>query len=105
VPTGSYARFMRAVPDDLIDGAATAADISKGVGGDTPELCILISCAGRKAILKQLTEEETEIVAQCFGNNPAMTGFYSYGEIAPFNPGLRAILHNQTMTITTISED
>lgn len=105
VPTGSYARFMRAVPDDLIDGAATAADISKDVGGDTPELCILISCAGRRAILKQLTEEETEIVAERFSNNPAMTGFYSYGEIAPFNPGLRAILHNQTMTITTISED
>lgn len=105
VPTGSYARFMRAAPDDLIDGAATAADISKGVGGDTPELCILISCAGRRAILKQLAEEETEIVAERFSNNPAMTGFYSYGEIAPFNPGLRAILHNQTMTITTISED
>ena len=105
VPCGCYARFMRAVPDDLIDGAARAADISKSLGGDEPELCILISCVGRKAVLKQLTEEETESVQESYGNKPVMTGFYSYGEIAPFRPGERAMLHNQTMTITTISED
>jgi hypothetical protein len=105
VPCGSYARFMRAVPDDLIDGAAKAADISKSLGGESPELCILISCVGRKAVLKQLTEEETESVQDSYRNRPMMTGFYSYGEIAPFGPGERAMLHNQTMTITTISED
>lgn len=104
VPTGSYARFMRAVPDDLIDGAANAALISK-TGGQRPELCILISCAGRKAVLKQLTEEETESVAASYSHPPILTGFYSYGEIAPFRPGDRVILHNQTMTITTISEE
>jgi len=105
VPTGSYARFMRAVPDDLIDGAAEAASISKGLGGESPELCILISCVGRKEVLKQLTEEETESVEESYRNKPVMTGFYSYGEIAPFRPGDRVMLHNQTMTITTISED
>ncbi|MFH0782238.1 MAG: FIST N-terminal domain-containing protein [Pseudomonadota bacterium] len=105
VPSGCYARFMRAVPDDLIDGAAQAAEISKSLGGESPELCILISCMGRKAVLKQLTEEETESVRESYRNNPAMTGFYSYGEIAPFRPGERVMLHNQTMTITTISED
>lgn len=105
VPSGCYARFMRAVPDDLIDGAAQAAEISKSLGGENPELCILISCVGRKAVLKQLTEEETESVRENYGNHPVMTGFYSYGEIAPFRPGERVMLHNQTMTITTISED
>lgn len=105
VPSGCYARFMRAVPDDLIDGAAKAAVISKSLGGESPELCILISCVGRKAVLKQLTEEETESVQESYRKKPAMTGFYSYGEIAPFRPGERAMLHNQTMTITTISED
>ncbi len=105
VPSGNYARFMRAVPDDLIDGAAKAAVISKSLGGESPELCILISCVGRKAVLKQLAEEETESVQESYSKKPAMTGFYSYGEIAPFRPGERAMLHNQTMTITTISED
>ncbi|MGB5261421.1 MAG: FIST N-terminal domain-containing protein, partial [Gammaproteobacteria bacterium] len=30
-------------------------------------------------------------------------GFYSYGEISPFTSG-QCELHNQTMTLTTISE-
>jgi hypothetical protein len=105
VPTGSYARFMRAVPDDLIDGAAEAAKISQERGGEAPELCILISCVGRKEVLKQLTEEETESVEESYRKKPVITGFYSYGEIAPFRPGERVMLHNQTMTITTISEE
>jgi len=105
VPTGCYARFMRAMPDDLIDGAAQAARISKKDGGEKPELCILITCTGRRAVLKQLTEEETESVEEAYEKPPVMTGFYSYGEIAPFGSGNRVILHNQTMTITTISEE
>jgi hypothetical protein len=31
-------------------------------------------------------------------------GFYSYGEIAPSGPGGVGVLHNQTMTITVLSE-
>lgn len=105
VPTGCYARFMRAMPDDLIDGAARAATIARRTGGDNPELCIAISCIGRRAVLKQLTEEETESIEEVYQRPLVMTGFYSYGEIAPFSPGDRVILHNQTMTITTISEE
>jgi hypothetical protein len=32
-------------------------------------------------------------------------GFYSYGEISPLVKGEACELHNQTMTLTTISED
>lgn len=104
VPKGSYARLMRAMPDELIDGAEEAA-IRTRKGCDSPDLCILISCVGRKEVLKQLTEEETEIVHEQFGSTPQMAGFYSYGEIAPFKEGHKAILHNQTMTITAFTEN
>jgi hypothetical protein len=33
-----------------------------------------------------------------------LTGFYSYGEIAPHGFTGRCELHNQTMTVTTIGE-
>jgi len=33
-----------------------------------------------------------------------LAGFYSYGEIAPFRAGASCELHNQTMTITTLTE-
>ncbi len=105
VPEGSYARLMKANFDRLIDGAIGAATKSyEAIGSSSPELAILISCVGRKMILKQRTEEEIEGVRDILGEKTAMTGFYSYGELSPFNQGGTCALHNQTMTITVLSE-
>ncbi|MFC7653933.1 hypothetical protein ACFQT4_17495 [Pseudoduganella danionis] len=49
-------------------------------------------------------EEEIEAVTARLGKQAHATGFYSYGEITPFAPGVACEVHNQTMTITTISE-
>jgi hypothetical protein len=51
-----------------------------------------------------MTEEELLIVRETLGSEIYMAGFYSYGELAPFNDILQCQLHNQTMTLTTISE-
>jgi len=105
VPEGSYARLMKANFDRLIDGAVGAATKSyEAIGSFSPELAILISCVGRKMILKQRTEEEIEGVRDILGEKTIMTGFYSYGELSPFNQGGTCALHNQTMTITVLSE-
>ncbi len=105
MPEGAMARLMKANFDRLIDGA-TAAAKSSHTGGDSssPELAILISCVGRKLILKQRVEEEVEGVRNILGDKTILTGFYSYGEISPFTPGAKCELHNQTMTITNFSE-
>ena len=39
-----------------------------------------------------------------YGNKTAIAGFYSYGEIAPSLNYQQSELHNQTMTITTFTE-
>jgi hypothetical protein len=105
VPEGAYARLMKANFDRLIDGAAGAARTSyQAIGSTSPELAILISCVGRKLVLKQRIEEEVEGVRDVLGERTRLTGFYSYGEISPFTPGAKCELHNQTMTITTLSE-
>ena len=102
---GAYARFMKANFDRLVDGASEAATTSyEAIGSTTPDLAILISCIGRKLVLKQRIEEEVESVRDVLGARTTLTGFYSYGEISPFAPGARCELHNQTMTITTLSE-
>jgi hypothetical protein len=54
--------------------------------------------------LKDRSEEEAKAAQTIFGPETCITGFYSYGEISPFNPGAGCELHNQTMTITTLSE-
>ncbi len=105
VPEGAYARLMKANFDRLIDGAIGAAKESyRTIGSFSPELAILISCVGRKMILKQRIEEEVEGVRDVLGDKTVLTGFYSYGEICPFIRNTRCELHNQTMTITILSE-
>jgi len=105
MPEGSYARLMKANFNRLVDGAVAAAETSaQAISGSTAELAILISCVGRKMVLKQRTEEEVEGVREVLGPQPTLTGFYSYGEISPFIPGAKCELHNQTMTVTTFSE-
>jgi hypothetical protein len=105
VPQGAYARLMKANFDRLIDGAIGAAKTSyAAIGSSEPDLAILISCVGRKLLLKQRVEEEVEGVRDIMGDRTILAGFYSYGEISPFTPGANCALHNQTMTITTLSE-
>lgn len=105
VPVGAYARLMKANFDRLIDGATGAATAGgRALGGTATELAILISCVGRKLVLKQRIEEEVEGVRDVLGAGAVLTGFYSYGEISPFTPGAKCELHNQTMTITTLAE-
>ncbi len=105
VPMGATAQLMKANFDRLVEGAAGAARGSERLlQQSNPELAILVSCVGRKIVLKQRTEEEVEAVQEVLGQHTVMTGFYSYGEISPTVPHGQCHFHNQTMTITTFSE-
>nr|WP_295931299.1 FIST N-terminal domain-containing protein [uncultured Dyadobacter sp.] len=103
IPEGSFVRLMKANNDRLITGAEEAAQEASKALKNNPEFAILVSCVGRKLVLKQMVEEEVESVSEVL-DRPVMTGFYSYGELAPFNSDSLCELHNQTMTITTFSE-
>lgn len=107
LPEGSKVRLMKANFDKLIEGSSQAAANTTGGGMRTqnPQFALLISCVGRKLILAERTYEEVEAAKEIFGSNTSISGFYSYGEISPFNPTSRCELHNQTMTITTFSEN
>lgn len=104
VPVGGYVRLMKANFDRLIDGAVGAGRISAEALGLPVDLALLISCVGRRMVLRQRVEEEVEGVRDVVGPDATITGFYSYGEISPFTPQARCELHNQTMTVTTLSE-
>jgi hypothetical protein len=103
MPVGSKVRLMKANFDKLISASSLAAKSSK-VNTENPEFALLISCVGRKLILQERTEEEIESAAEVLGNDCAIAGFYSYGEISPLNNTVTCELHNQTMTITTFTE-
>ena len=104
MPQGRHVRLMKANFDRLVEGAAGAARVVKG-GLRDAQLAVLVSCVGRKLVLKQRVEEEVEGVRDVLGEATCLTGFYSYGEISPHTPTARCELHNQTMTITAFRED
>lgn len=102
VPEGHLAQLMRANFDRLIEGASLAAQASR-ISPPGPTLAIAISCVGRRLILGERAEEETEATQEALPPRSQQVGFYSYGEISPFATG-SCDLHNQTMTLTTIGE-
>jgi hypothetical protein len=104
IPEGSLAQLMKANFDRLIQGASEAASFTKlSAGGCACTLAIAISCVGRRLVLGSRTEEEIEATLDVLPKGTQQIGFYSYGEILPYMAGT-CDLHNQTMTLTTLSE-
>lgn len=104
VPVGFKARLMKPDIEELIQGAGKAALVIDKIN-DKTALGLIVSCVGRKIVMNQLIDDELEIIQDILGDNMILSGFYSYGEIAPFQDDLLTCkLHNQTMTLTTIYE-
>ena len=105
IDVDGYLRLMHASTDKLVDGAESAAEAAAAMQEISGEkLAILVSCVGRKLVMGNRVDEEVEAVGDVFGSQAVLTGFYSYGEISPFTPGVSCKLHNQTMTITVLGE-
>ncbi|WP_437675385.1 FIST N-terminal domain-containing protein [Sorangium sp. So ce131] len=105
VPEGHLVQLMKADFERLIGGAEQAARSASEGGRAAGEsaLAIAISCVGRRIVLGDRTEEEVEAVLDVLPKGTRVTGFYSYGEISPYAAG-HCDLHNQTMTLTVLSE-
>lgn len=101
---GSIVQLMMTNVDSIVNAAETGAEQALNLRTNKPELAILVSCIGRKLVLDQRVEEEVEEVMEVIGKEALICGFYSYGEIAPFEGEMNCQLHNQTMAITLISE-
>lgn len=103
MPEGALAQLMRGNADRLVLAAEKAGEEAFTA---TPEarLCVAVSCVGRRLVLGDRCEEETEAVADAISHRCELVGYYSYGEIAP-TLGKGGALHNQTMTVTTFAEE
>ena len=104
IPEGAHVQLMRANFERLIEGAATAADITlANLDGGSPVLAVAVSCVGRRLVLGEATEDEVEVTMEALPAGSVQVGFYSYGELSPATTGT-CELHNQTMTITAYRE-
>lgn len=101
---GQKVQLMMTHVDSIVNASEEAASNANKIRVKDPELAILVSCVGRKLVLDQRVEEEVEEVIEAIGDKVTICGMYSYGEIAPFDGEKKCQLHNQTMTVTLISE-
>ncbi len=105
IPQGSIVRLMKTNVDNLIDGSSLVANTIRPYN-QKRSLALAVSCSGRRSVLKQLVDEEIDVLHDILGKNTQIVGFYSFGEFAPFSDNiLDCKLHNQTMTLTTIYEE
>ncbi len=109
VPEGSTIRMCQTNHDRLVEGAGNAANlVMDGLSASKTNqvgLALCVSCVGRKGVMAELTADEVKQVKQILGPQTSVTGFYSYGEIAPRPNTTDAVFHNQTMTIGYLSEN
>jgi hypothetical protein len=105
IPEGAKAQLMKANFSRLVSGASEAGSIAiKNLApSKNPTLAIAISCVGRRLVLGERIEDETDAVKEVLPDGSHIIGFYSYGELSP--SGVTSCeLHNQTMTITILQE-
>ena len=104
VPQGYLCKLMRTNLDKLIHSAGLAAKTLHLNDAGKNTLCLIVSCVGRRIVMGQLTEEELEVVRDELDKTTVISGFYAYGEFAPFSELLTCQFHNQTLTLTTFCE-
>ena len=104
IPPNGLLRLMHTGSDGLVEGAEDAAEQVVAGGDHNNALAILVSCVGRKGVMGEDVEDELDAVRDVLPKGTMCTGFYSYGEISPFEKTNASELHNQTMTITLMNE-
>lgn len=103
VPEGAWAQLMQANFDRLVEGAEGAALMASSTTESSELMAIAVSCVGRRLVLGDRVDEEVESALGVLPPRASQIGFYSYGELSPDGIGT-CDLHNQTMTITVITE-
>ncbi len=94
MPKGSRIRIMYGQSDNMIAATKEMTDNAiKGLKGNSPEVQLVIDCAGRRVMLGDRYKEQVKTIridASC-----PMLGFTSYGEIARYGGSLEGF-HNTT---------
>ena len=111
IPEGHLAQMMRANFERVIGAAGDAGetvsaelDAFDGHSDEAEVFTLAVSCVGRRLLLGDRAEEELEVLKSAIGDTAKVAGFYSYGEIGARVEGKTCDLHNQSMTVLSISE-
>lgn len=104
VPQGATVRLAMATTDEILSG--TEVSIGEAIaafpGERPPEGALVVSCAVRNLLLGAQSRKEIEQIRALVGDDLPVTGFYSFGEIAPLGRDKTPLFHNETCVTVLI---
>lgn len=104
IPKESQVRLMIGNRKKIIAAAEVAAkEAIKSV--KIPKAVIVFNCIGRSKILGLDKKKEINSVRKVVGDNVPLIGFYTYGEIGPFEKkGDKSVFHNETINLLVLGD-
>ena len=103
---GARIRFVTGTRDELLGGAATAAERAQAAyGTGTPDAALVFSCAGRHLSLGTRVGNELGLLREHVGASVPAVGFYTYGEICPLPGSPRPYTHGGTFVTVLLGEE
>ena len=103
IPQGGTAQLMKTNVDDLVDGATPPPKLTSPDLAASDRLALLVSCVGRKLVMKQRVEEEVEAIRDIFGADTKIAGFTPTSSLRSVRAASAACITSQ-MTITALTE-
>ncbi|MEM6838904.1 MAG: FIST N-terminal domain-containing protein [Cyanobacteria bacterium P01_C01_bin.120] len=105
IPEGVMVQVMTTTEDEILDGVDEAIERlrSKTILPKHNALAVYVSCAGRRAVLLEKTNEEAALAHDGLGQGIHQIGMYAFGEISTTSSGPPHV-HNETITIGLIRE-
>lgn len=97
VPEGAIVQITEASRTEILAAAKTSMQQALSTyPGTEPSAALFFSCVGRRQLLGMQIQEEYQLVNSCLSSPLPICGFYTYGEISPFELAGDTQYHNET---------
>ena len=97
VPQGSRVQVTHGTGDEVIAAAQKSIEqCHRHYSGQNPSGLIIFSCSARRWLLGPRTPEEYNLCQTVLDPDLPVSGFYTYGEIAPLKPKGETFYHQET---------
>ncbi|MGB7412687.1 MAG: FIST N-terminal domain-containing protein, partial [Thermosynechococcaceae cyanobacterium] len=103
VPQNAVVQITEASLDDVIAGSESAFKTAIAqYPGTKPDAALIFSCSWRRYVLGTRTNDEYDAVTALLKEPLPCCGFYTFGEMAPFQQKGQAFFHNTTFVALLI---
>ena len=105
IPQGASVQLTEAIREVIIeDTQISTAKLDQQISKSQPAFALAFSCAFRKNILGTRVQEELQILKNNLPPQLPVSGFYSFGEIAPLAKGQQSVLHGATLVTLLVGQ-